>query len=234
MTRVRGLRATPGPGARARLAGLCLAASALFVACPRPAPVVQESVIAIPRERLRTVAIVPFHAAPRLADSIASGRETSLSAGAAAELVASFVAEAMAERGIAVVSPNDVVLAFEGQGVPTPRLDPRAAGEIAASKFGATAVLLGTVSRYRERVGESLGASGAASVAFEVSLHAAPGGQRLWTARFDETQQALSENVLNARRYPGGGTRWLTAAELARWGAGTMAERLATSPVSAR
>jgi hypothetical protein len=56
-------------------------------------------------------------------------------------------------------------------------------------------------------------------VAFEVTLFAAPSGQKLWSARFDETQRALSENVLNARRYPGGGTRWLTAAELARWGA---------------
>ena len=30
---------------------------------------------------------------------------------------------------------------------------------------------------------------------------------------------AISANPLLARKYPGGGTRWLSAAELTRWGA---------------
>jgi hypothetical protein len=64
-------------------------------------------------------------------------------------------------------------------------------------------------------------------VAFEVTLYAAPSGKKLWTARFDETQQSLNERPLDASRYPGGGTRWLTAAELARWGADATAESLA-------
>jgi hypothetical protein len=36
---------------------------------------------------------------------------------------------------------------------------------------------------------------------------------------FNETQRPLSSNVLVASRYPGGGSRWLSAEELARWGA---------------
>ena len=100
---------------------------------------------------------------------------------------------------------------------------------MAASKFGATAVLLGRVERYRERGGEAFGTSRPASVAFEVTLFSAPDGRRLWRARFDETQQSLGSNVLNAPRYPGGGTRWLSAGELARWGADAAARSLLTA-----
>ena len=56
-------------------------------------------------------------------------------------------------------------------------------------------------------------------VGFEVTLYTAPGSQKLWNGVFNETQQALSENILSTYRYPGGGMRWLTAEELAQWGA---------------
>ena len=52
-----------------------------------------------------------------------------------------------------------------------------------------------------------------------MTLYTAPGAQKLWKAVFAETQQALSENILSTYRYPGGGMRWLTAEELAKWGA---------------
>ncbi len=50
--------------------------------------------------------------------------------------------------------------------------------------------------------------------------------QRVWSSQFDETQRALSENLFNANRYPGGGMRWLTAAELAQWGADAAVDTL--------
>ena len=105
----------------------------------------------------------------------------------------------------------------------------RAAATLAAREFGATGVLLGQVFRYRERRGEALGSSQPASVAYELTLYAAPQGRRLWSSRFDETQQALGANMLNLPRYPGRGTRWLTAAELARWGADAAAQALAAN-----
>ena len=46
-----------------------------------------------------------------------------------------------------------------------------------------------------------------------------PVKHELWNGVFAETQQALSENILSTYGYPGGGMRWLTAEELARWGA---------------
>ena len=123
--------------------------------------------------------------------------------------------------------PNDVLAAFVSKGQPLPRLDPRAGAALVASEFAATAVLLGKVYRYREREGQAYGAQRPASVGYEVTLFEAPHGQRLWTSRFDETQQPLTADLFNAQRYPGGGRRWLTAAELARWGAGGAAQALA-------
>ena len=125
-----------------------------------------------------------------------------------------------------MIPPNDLVIAFMGAGTATPRLDPRRATELAAREFGATSVVLGEVYRWRERKGEALGASGAASVGFEVRLYDTRTTRRLWNSRFDETQRPLTEEIRNLRRYPGGGSRWLTASELARWGVAASVDAL--------
>jgi hypothetical protein len=88
--------------------------------------------------------------------------------------------------------------------------------------------VLGKLLRWREREGSAAGSTRPASVAFEVSLYEAPSARKLWTGRFDETQQAITEAILRARQYPGGGTRWLTAQEFARWGADEAAKAIMT------
>ena len=75
-----------------------------------------------------------------------------------------------------------------------------------------------------------MGSTSPASVAFELVLYGLPDGRRLWSGVFDETQIPLSDGPVRARRYPGGGTRWLSAGELARWGAGQAAEALSQAP----
>jgi hypothetical protein len=109
---------------------------------------------------------------------------------------------------------------FLNQGRAVPRRDARRAAETAGLKFGATSVLMGQLIRWRERKGEKLGAESPASVAFQMTLHEVPTGRRLWTSRFDHTQRTLTADPLIARKYPGGGTRFLTAGELTRWGMG--------------
>jgi hypothetical protein len=188
-----------------------------------PAPVVENRTFRIPPGTLKKIAVMPFHTKDTL---VRHSADTGSSPETAAELVARFMTEALARRGIAVIPPSDVKIALQGAGAAMPNLDPRAAAEIAARDFGATAVMLGRVSRYRERVGEKYGASTAASVAFDVTIYSAPAGQRVWTSKFDETQRSLSENIFNAPRYPGGGSRWLTAAELAQWGVKSAADTL--------
>jgi hypothetical protein len=181
----------------------------------------------VPGEALRKVAVMPPYPRPEF---VGGGSPDSVDPGTAAELVGRFLSEALEKQGIAVVHPGDMSLAFVNAGQVTPRLDSRAAAEMAAREFGASAVLIGEVWRYRERSGGGMGGELPASVGFSVALYAAPSGERLWTARFDETQESLMANPLKARRYPGGGARWLSAAEFTRWGAGEMAKALMARP----
>jgi hypothetical protein len=170
------------------------------------------------------IAIAPFEATGRLAQmpDSAPGAPRSV----ATALVARYVSEALAARGIDVVPADDVARALAVESAAHQRLVPRAVAQVVAREFGADAVLLGGVSRFVERSGHATGTLHPAGVGFEVTLYAAPGAQKLWSAVFDETQKALSENVLSTYRYPGGGMRWLTAEELARWGAKETAEEL--------
>ena len=110
----------------------------------------------------------------------------------------------------------------EGRRRPLIRLssaDAPTVARLASEQFGASAVVIGRVQRYREREGSRGGSLRPASVAFDFEIHAAPSGAQIFTAHFDHTQVPLSSDLFGARRYPGGGLRWLTAAELASWGA---------------
>ena len=169
------------------------------------------------RAPFHRVAVAPFSVAPSLARR---ADPDSPSSEEAAVLVARHVSEAMEKRGVDVIPADDVRRATEGAG---PELSTPELARLTAERFGADVLLVGNVLRYQERVGQAAGSTRPAAVGFEVTLFGAPDGARLWRATFDERQQPLSENVLNAARYPGGGSRWLSAGELARWGAGELA-----------
>ena len=219
-------------------------------------PIVQDEVHHVDPKMLGKIAVVPFAVSPEFHGSGAStlappslesdasvreGRErssTALPAGKpggpsgnegpeAAKLVTRIASEAFAAAGLQMIPASDVAQVFEAAGQPVPRDDRGALAAAAAREFGATAVLSGTVYRYRERSGGDLGSTQPASVGVELTLHTAPGARSLWTARFDHTQHALSENALVASRYPGSGSRWLTAAELTRWGLDSAAKEVA-------
>lgn len=95
-----------------------------------------------------------------------------------------------------------------------------------------TGVVRGEVRRYRDLAGGSVGANRPASVSFQIELVDPATGEGVWTGLFDETQQPLSSNVVNALRYPGGGTRWLSAFDLAQWGVGEAVAAMRTPPVA--
>ena len=101
-----------------------------------------------------------------------------------------------------------------------PHGDKAASAAAVAREFGATAALFGTVYRYRERRGGELGATRPASVGIELDAARCAGR----AARSDRALRphpvALSgERARGASRYPGAGSRWLTAAELRALGA---------------
>ncbi|HVN41017.1 MAG TPA: hypothetical protein VMW19_22870 [Myxococcota bacterium] len=180
-------------------------------------PIVQSQVVKALPGLLAKVAVAPFLPDPTLRGPGSDPR--GVSAADAADLVTRFVTEALTARGVAVVAPNDLVVAFEAQGIVLPRGDPAALAALAASQFGATSIIMGTVSRYQEREGGTRGALRPAGVAFSFTLSSAPDGTPAFRVRFDQTQTALSANLFTGLQYPGNGMRWLTAAELARWGA---------------
>jgi hypothetical protein len=155
---------------------------------------------------LKRVAVAPFNAAPRAGAAVLRTDATSL--------VASYLAEGFSARGLYVVPASDIAQALGSDTV-----DLRAALGVAANQFGADALVTGTVYKFRDRSGEAMGSLTPASVGFDVKIYAAPGGKLLWAGTFDHTQVALGENALTAAQYPGGGTRWLTSEELARFGA---------------
>jgi hypothetical protein len=149
----------------------------------------------------------------------------------ATTLVARFVGEALAAHGIPVLQAHDTAIVHDSAAagpegsLPLPELAQRLDREL-----GATSMLIGEVRRYRERVGGEFGASEPASVAFSLTLRGLPGGRRLWAGSFDHTQHELSERPFEAAQLPGGGTRWLTVAELTRFGAAALANQLVASP----
>jgi hypothetical protein len=194
----------------------------LMLGCASAVRTVTEPALADHREALGRIAVAPLRPGTSLREDPARAR-------AAAALVGRYLAEAMAERGIEVVAPSEVsrALGLEGREEP---LDPHETSRRASTKLGAHGVLLGEVGRFRGRLGQAIGSSQPASVSFAVTLYAAPEGQPLWRAGFDETQRPLFDDLANFFRYPGRGTRWLSAEEMARWGAEEVVDALPVGP----
>jgi hypothetical protein len=84
--------------------------------------------------------------------------------------------------------------------------------------LGVNFMAVGSVWRYRERIGGTRAASSPASVAFALHLVEVGTGNILWSKSFVQTQRSLSENILNLRTFFDQGAKWLTADELASYG----------------
>jgi hypothetical protein len=97
-------------------------------------------------------------------------------------------------------------------------LDPIKIWQEVGEKFGADAVMVGYIFRWREREGSDYAVNRPASVAFDLHLVRPADGAILWRGKFDKSQQALSENLLDADTFFQGGGRWMTAEKLAMIG----------------
>jgi hypothetical protein len=89
---------------------------------------------------------------------------------------------------------------------------------IIGKDLGVDTVLVGEVTRWREREGSALGARRPASVAFHAYLFRVSDGALLWKASFSKTQRPLSENVLEVENFLKGGATWQSSETLARLG----------------
>jgi TolB-like protein len=84
--------------------------------------------------------------------------------------------------------------------------------------LSADAVVYGTVTRYRERVGTDYAAKSPAAVAFAIHVIDVHNGVVLWTARYAREQEALSQNIFNIGNFLKSGARWVRAHDLAERG----------------
>ena len=189
---------------------LAAAALILFLAlsgCLATQPIIQDRLVTDSPGALRRVVVAPLR-----------WTQDGESDPAAGELVERYLAEAFTANGFDVVPATDVRAALTRKQSDTPA-NLRVLIEMVDTDFGASSVLTGEVLRFRERSGNEFGGRTPSSVSFSLTLFETPTARRVWMGLFDETQHALNEGPVRARQYPHGGTRWLTAQELAQWGA---------------
>lgn len=96
--------------------------------------------------------------------------------------------------------------------------------------FGADAVLVGNLYRFRERDGTDYAVKTPASVAFTLVLVRASDGRVIWSDVFDETQKPLLENIFKLSLFFKRKGKWVTAEALAVQGLDQMLQDLPLKP----
>lgn len=195
---------------------------ALWLAACATSPVRTERAPEANLGSVRRVAVAPFEAQPIPQAQASDGAVEE----DAASVVTSRVLEALGESDrFEVVPPEEVERWLAAHGPTGAGIrSPEGVREIARG-FGVDAVLVGRVHRYTSRVGGERGSSRPASVGFDLELRSADGA-RLWTGSYDEAQRSLNENLFAIGRARERGFRWVTAEELARYGARELVSRL--------
>lgn len=151
----------------------------------------------------------------------------------ASELLANLVHSAMASMAHWQIVSESEIREVEQS---IPRTSSPARTKKVGELVHADAVIITRVQRYRERVGDEWGAKSPASVAFVLDLVDVHRGDVVWSARFDETQKPLSENIFALGDVSQRGVRWLSASQLTHEGVkkaiGQLHQILVRSPAS--
>jgi len=185
--------------------------------------------------RIRRIAVLPPRvsggAAPKIPFSTAPDQKPSERD--APENLAKYIYSAMvALPNWQIVSESEVHEVSDSAGADGEAARLKRIGEMVY----ADAVLIGRLQRYRERVGDEWGAKSPASVAFVLDLVDVRRGDVIWSARFDETQKALSENIFALGDIGQRGIRWLSADQLAQEGVkkavGQLHQIIGRNPIS--
>ncbi len=194
-----------------------LAVAVVAGACTTPVSTEDFQAASLSNGRIAFVALVPKAGGFRLDPEAA---ETG------ARIVTARLLEQLDSRAdLEVVPPPAAGRALRAAELAWPGADPAQVGELLGRTFGVAGFLAGEVTRYRDRVGSARGATRPASVAFEIGLYTSS-GKRLWRAEFQETQRGLSDDPGSFRRAWARGFRWLTAEQLAAYGAREAIERV--------
>jgi hypothetical protein len=204
-----------------------LMVSAVIGACSSPAPTRDEEVTHLPD--VNKIVVAGFSPALTPGDPSNWAKDPITGAVFWAEPVDEGVAREMTDilfdkmvegYGYSLVSPGQARGAFSeilasDRGL---KLDALGMVQEIGKAFGADGVLVGRIYRWQEREGTDYAVSRPASVAFNLLLVRPSDGAILWKARFDKTQQSLSENLFDMSTFLHGGGRWMTARKLALMG----------------
>jgi hypothetical protein len=200
---------TPAAGSRRELLALLAVEVALFLACSSPIRV--ESLAAMSERPIHKLAVVPFE--PQIP----------LTAGGPADEAATYVTSRVLEslsdqERFVVIPPGEVLHALGARGQSGLPSAPDEIGGSLAATFGVDALVFGQVRRFNKRTGGAKGASRPASVRFDMELRGEDGAL-LWRGVYDETQRSISEDLGSFSLAMSRGFRWVTAEELAGYGA---------------
>jgi len=186
--------------------------------------------------RIRRIAVLPPSAmsgGPEAKIPFVTVTDQKSSERDAPEHLARFIHSAMAALpNWQIVSESEVREVSQSVGPISEAARPKQIGEMVY----ADAVITGRVQRYRERIGDEWGAKSPASVAFVLDLVDVRRGDVIWSARFDETQKSLSENIFALGDIGQRGVRWLSAEQLAQDGVkkavAQLHQMIARNPIS--
>ena len=168
-----------------------------------------EAVRSIKTLQVKRIAVMPIVEDPGADKAIADGASESISA----ELYSQMALAA----GWEVIPESDV--ADQMQKLPPPTMaNLRDVAIALGHALSADAVLYGSVERYRERVGVDYAAQSPASVSFKLHVVDVTLKEVVWSATFDRTQKALTENVFNLVEFVKSNGRWVRAHEIANQG----------------
>ncbi|QTA81984.1 Uncharacterized protein dnl_43450 [Desulfonema limicola] len=93
-------------------------------------------------------------------------------------------------------------------------------------KLKTDAVLTGHIYRYQDRVGGKYSVESPASIAFDIHLVRVADGRLLWSAHFDETQKALTDDLFQLSSFLKRDGQWITADQMAAAGLEHLTEGL--------
>lgn len=123
-----------------------------------------------------------------------------------------------------IVPQNDVTIANVERLLDPAKDTPRTLAQKLGKRLDVDVVFVGTVWRYRNRGAIEDVPDSPASVAFAVYMIEVHSGRQLWRGIYSASQQALMDNLGQAKKQLKMGLKWLSADELAAYGVKEMFE----------
>ncbi|MBW2368837.1 MAG: hypothetical protein JRH15_13230 [Deltaproteobacteria bacterium] len=150
--------------------------------------------------------------------------------GGAADFMTQETIRLLKKRNTVSLISNDRVIGVQAYILSKHETEPSPIELIAeiGREIGADAVLVGSVYRFQQRVGQDYSAETPSAVGFDIGLVNSKTGRLLWQKQFDESQQPLSDNLFKIGTFFKRGAKWITAEELAVSGLNNVLE---TSPI---